>query len=107
MDDLENLSFPVSAWSDGGNGYGFRLSNKSRDKFFSKEWKYVLLQLPDEEEPIKITLSHSFWKKCSELRSVEIRKWLFYNMLCPWKKGNPPKFLLVKRIEYFFQLRKP
>jgi hypothetical protein len=105
MDDLENVGFPVSAWNDSVNGYGLRMSIRSREKYFSKKWNFVLLQLPAEEIPIKITLSASFWNKCCELRSVEIRHWLFDNKFVPWEKGNPPKFLLVNRKDNYFQLK--
>jgi hypothetical protein len=37
-----------------------------------------------------VTVSPSFWRHCSELRSAEIGRWLHRNGLAPWPPGRPP-----------------
>lgn len=101
---MDEILIPVTAWNDSGNGYGLRLSPVLRDRYFSKEWSYIFLQLEKNKEPVKIKLSPCFWNKCSELRSIEIRKWLFENQLAPWQKSNPPIFELMKGESNFFTL---
>lgn len=101
---MDNVRIPVTAWNDGGNGYGLRLSPHLRDIFFSKKWNFIILHIDESNEMIKINLSDCFWHKCSELRSKDIRKWLFENKLAPWKKYEPPNFYLTKIKENNFQL---
>lgn len=95
----------VITWRGGNNGYGIRLRTIDRDQIFSREWSAVLLQLEGEQEPIRIRISKGFWNKCSELRSVKIRDWLFKKQLVPWVKNHPPRFLLLKVGEANFLLK--
>lgn len=97
----------VTAWNNGGTGYGIKVEVNDRDSFFRKEWKSVTLEFEDSAVQVKINLSESFWRKCRELRKKEIRDWLQLHGLAPWDRGNPPplwleplggqNFLLCKR----------
>jgi hypothetical protein len=53
-----------------------------------------VIQLPGQE-PATVTLSQSFWRNCSELRSADIGRWLLRQGLAPWPRGKPPTFELV------------
>ncbi len=103
----------VTAWNSGkqlesGAGYGLKLSVDDRDKYFSKEWSTVFVELPNSEVSIEINIAKpSFWNNtCRELISQEIGIWLRSEDLAPWTKGKPPKFELTPngdkkfRVEY-------
>ena len=85
----------VSGWNNGspnnetGSGYGIRIPKKSRDKYFERGWKYVVIEF-DDGSSTTVKISPSFWRSCPELRSSKIGKWMLKNGLAPWSKGNPP-----------------
>ena len=85
----------ATAWNNGrhhtsGAGYGLRISEEDRDRFFDRSWGHVVFDLGGEAQA-NVPLSESFWRSCSELRSAEI---LRICGLAPWPKGNPPVFAL-------------
>ena len=62
-----------------GAGYGIRIARTDRDKYFDKEWEYIILDLEGESKPIRVnTNKASFWKKCTELVSKNIGIWLWH-----------------------------
>ncbi len=70
----------ATAWSNGSPtsseaGYGLRISAVDRDRFFDRAWTEIVLDLPDQSST-SIPLSDSFWKRCSELRSAAVGRWL-------------------------------
>ncbi len=88
----------VTGWysrpHNNGAGYGIRVTHKDRDIHFQKEWSSVIIEIEKEDE-IDVNLSKSFWRKCSELRSAQIGRWLFIHNLAPWVKYNPPRLKLM------------
>ena len=106
---LRVTSLIVSGWNNSspnnrtGAGYGIRISKKDRDKYFRREWDFVEIEL-ENSEVVRINLSNSFWKKCVELRSSKIGKWMLERSYAPWPKDNPPKFELVQVSERRFKL---
>jgi len=51
--------------------------------------------MPNGGTPVKVNVAKaSFWKKCPELISREIGKWLLANGFAPRPKGHPPSFTL-------------
>ena len=52
------------------------------------------------------SISRSFWRNCSELRSSKIGKWMLKNGYAPWSKGNPPEFELIPLSGNRFKLLK-
>jgi hypothetical protein len=103
-------SIRVTAWSNGhplptGAGYGVRLSDRDRDKYFDPGWDEVIIDL-DQGEKVPVSLSHSFWRSCSELRSAAIGRWLLRNGLAPWSRRSPPTMLLSKVEGNWFNLRR-
>jgi len=86
-------------WNNGshllsGSGYGLKMTESDRDANFNVNWDSVNVHLPGPERPevIEVTITPSFWKKCSELRNQKIGKWLIRNGYAPWPKGKPPGF---------------
>lgn len=89
----------VSGWRIGnpniktGTGYGIRLNSNDRDKYFKKEWDSVTIELV-KGRVVKVNLSGSFWRDCTELRSKQIGKWMIENRVAPWTKSKPPRLTL-------------
>lgn len=88
----------VTAWNNGryhssGVGYGFKVDSANRDRYFSKEWKRVFLELEGEVEAVVVNVDKlSFWgSTCRELINKRIGEWLIKNGKAPWTKGYPPK----------------
>lgn len=98
---VKRLNMIVTAWNNGsfhssGAGYGLKISTSDRDRFFKREWKFVLLELEGQTSAIRINVDKgSFWNEtCRELISADIGKWLLQRGLAPWSKGNPPKLVM-------------
>jgi hypothetical protein len=96
---MARREFEVVAWSNGGTGYGLKMSALDRDAYLKREWGEVDLYLPGRDRPTKVNIDKdSLWNKsCRELISKEIGSWLIDNGTAPWPKGSPPKFKLVWR----------
>lgn len=92
----------AKAWNNGehhasGAGYGIKLSPEDRDRVFMREWTTVQLEVPGQGTT-HVTLSDSFWHRCSELRSAAVGRWLRANGMAPWPQGQPPN-LLIEQLE--------
>lgn len=100
----------VTAWNNGqhhtgGTGYGLKLSVTDRDRYFKREWRTVLVELPDSKVVEANVDKKSFWgPNCRELISKEFGAWLRREGLAPWKSGQPPKLQLTPVGEGRFQL---
>ena len=100
----------ITGWNNGspnnqtGAGYGIRVSKRDRDLYFRREWKEVEIEI--ENEIVVVSISRSFWRNCSELRSSKIGKWMLKNGYAPWSKGNAPKFELIPLSGNRFKLLK-
>jgi hypothetical protein len=89
----------ATAWHNGGPsadaaGYGIKFRETDRDRHFKREWNHVLLELEGGDPPT-VTLSPSFWRTWSELRSVEIGRWLLDRRAAPWERGSPPTMVVT------------
>lgn len=92
----------AKAWNNGrhhpsGAGYGVKLSAGDRDRWFQKDWAAIRIQVPGEGTT-EVPLSESFWRRCSELRSAAIGRWLRGSGMAPWPKGEPPA-LTIEHVE--------
>ena len=99
----------AKAWSNGahhstGAGYGLKVSVQDRDRYFRPEWDVVLLEIPGEGTT-SVTLSASFWRTCSELRSAAIGRWLLSAGRAPWPRGAPPDLELTPVTDNHFIVR--
>jgi hypothetical protein len=83
----------ATAWSNGATGYGLEIRASDRDRFFDRNWRNVVLELSGQG-PAVVAVSPSFWRRCSELRSAEIGRWLQLNGLAPWPRGRRPKVIM-------------
>ncbi len=95
----------VSAWHDGGGGYGLRVPEGEVSLFFRPEWESVTLHLPGEPDPVAIPLTSSFWSSAPELRSARIRRFFERHGVIPWQKSRPPHFELEPLGDGVFRLR--
>jgi hypothetical protein len=99
----------VTGWNDGspnnttGSGYGVRLRREDRDKHFHLDWSSVSVEL-EGTRAITVSLTPSFWRRCTELRNLAIGKWLLDHGLAPWPKGKPPKMRLEQVGDRRFRL---
>jgi len=84
----------VSAWHDGGGGFGLRVQEDNVSLYFRPEWTEVTLHLPGQSSPVRVPLTASFWTSSPELRSPRIRTFFERNGLIPWEKNRPPHFEL-------------
>jgi len=85
-------------WHNGGpptepSGYGLKVTPAERDRAFDKTWDEVVVDLDGGEE-MRVALTPSFWRRCSELRSAEIGRWLLGQGAAPWPKSSPPGIAL-------------
>lgn len=102
----------VTAWNNGkhnksGAGYGLKLEASDRDKYFSKDWAFIILELDKNPQSINVNINKpSFWgPNCRELIKKEIGIWLQSNGLAPWPKGKPPKLSLVNISTNIFHVK--
>ncbi len=77
------------AWHKSGAGYGIRIDKEDRAHFFRETWPDVRVELPSGVAT-KVRISKSFWKKCPELRSQDVGRWMIEVGLARWKNGTPP-----------------
>lgn len=80
-----------------GAGYGIKSSAEDRDRVFMREWTTAQLEVPGQGIS-PVALSESFWRRCSELLSATVGRWLRETGMAPWRKGHPPT-LVVEQIE--------
>jgi hypothetical protein len=70
-------------------GSGLRITAKDRDRYFDRTWEDEVVEF-DGAEPATVSLSPSFWRSCSELRSAGVGRWLLDLDAAPWAQGHPP-----------------
>ncbi|MDR2553386.1 MAG: hypothetical protein LBD31_09520 [Treponema sp.] len=92
----------VTAWSNGGGGYGIRAGKHNRDAFFNPSWKRIEVEIDGVLHTFKLT--PGFWNDCPEFRGSVIKEWLQRNHAVSWVKGKPPKFNLEAAGERRFHL---
>ena len=98
------ICYDVKIWKNGnendsGAGYGIRISIKNFDEL--QAWKLIIVG----KNSITRT-TENFTKKCPEIRSVIIGKFLLDNGLSDWPYGKPFKLKLFKIGENKFELKK-
>ncbi len=87
-----------SAHHKSGAGYGLKVDSADRDRYFSKDWRNVVIELSDGTEAIVNIDKESFWDRtCRELISKDIGRWLRSQGLASWPPGQPPKLSLETR----------
>jgi hypothetical protein len=98
----------VTAWNNGGAGYGVRISMSDRSRYFQRQWKSVFVRIGDQSHAVEINIDKkSFWRAvCGELINKEIGLWFRQHNLAPWPKGNPPKLKLSHEHDNHFHLNK-
>jgi len=95
-----------TAWKNGkhnspGVAYGLTVPAQDRDRYFSRSWRTIILELPTTAGAIQVEINiakGSFWGGCRELIDKEIGEWLIQRGLVPWPKGRPPRFNVIQRL---------
>lgn len=70
------------------------MTQLERDRNFDKSWDDVLIEL-DNGVTARVNVSDSFWRRCPELRSADIGRWLLSSGVAPWLRGSPPGVVLT------------
>ena len=83
-----------------------RIDIEDRNRYFNRDWDYIIIELEGETNQINVNLSPSFWRRCKELRSAGIGRWLIKNGLAPWPRYNPPELRLEHIEDNCFKLIK-
>ena len=86
----------VTAWNNGGQTFGIRVGMTQRDRFFSRDWEEILIEMDGESHSFGIT--PGFWNQCPEIRDRGhplIREWLARYRSLEWLRGHPPEMELV------------
>lgn len=96
--------FRASAWK--GGTYGIRVPPGERDRYFDPSWTMVKLELVADggTTMVRVPLSASFWRTCSEVRHQAIGRWLRDQGLAPWPKGHPPALLVEATSDAAFRV---
>jgi hypothetical protein len=107
----EDESLIWTAWKNGKHsraaGYGFRLSIGDRDQHFDAKWKTITIDLPHGDGFISVTVKvdgQAFWNRCCELRSVDIRQWMYRQRYAPWPDRLPPRFEVERLKDQHFKV---
>lgn len=84
----------ATGWHNGGpsqtpGSYGIKFTADDRDRHFDPAWESVVLEM-DGFGATVIGLTESFWRKCSELRTADVGRWLLDAGAAPWTRGSPP-----------------
>ena len=45
----------VTAWNNGGTGYGIRVAPDDRDRYFSRLWRNLRIQIADNPPRFRLT----------------------------------------------------
>ena len=100
----------VTAWNNGGLGYGIKIGNSDRSTYFSKKWKHVRVKIPRNPEAA-FPLTACFWGERAEIRGTPFRDWFeqlghVKNGRKKWRRGRPPQFNLTPMGGNRFKLSK-
>src|SRR5665213_1405887 len=92
----------ATGWHNGSEplepaGYGIKFLARDRDACFDPAWTEIVLEV-ESVGPIAIQLTRSSWRRCSEVRSPAIGRWLLTAGAAPWKNGTPPG-VIMRQVE--------
>ncbi|MBP7010025.1 MAG: hypothetical protein KBC66_09515 [Kiritimatiellae bacterium] len=101
----------VTVWNNGahhadGNGYGVKVKEADRQKYFNDNWTEVNLILMGGKAPVVCRTDKTSFsnRSCGELIDKEIGKWLLARRLAPWSSGHPPILFLIPLFNNWFLL---
>lgn len=96
----------MSATREGrGRVLGLRVPEEARSIWFTRQWRWVTIHLPDGGPPVAARITESFWGESPVLRSPRIRGFLERYGLDRWPPGRPPHFQLEPQGSGVFALR--
>jgi len=88
-------------------GMGFGLQQRIETSILIPKWQRIAIDLPQVDGFITVHVhvdNQAFWKRCCELRSAEIRQWLYRQRYAPWLDRRPPKFEIHSIEKWHFRL---
>lgn len=103
-----------TAWNNSGHhatgaGYGFKVDVADRDRYFSRVWHRVIIELPTKSGLVTAEANvakKSFWgPQCRELISRAIGRWMLDEGYAPWPESKPPKFEVELSGEQRFRVK--
>jgi hypothetical protein len=93
------------AYHSSGAGYGIKIRQVDRDKYFDRNWNNVVLELGNKKTLVSVNINKSsFWSDCRELINKEIGIWLIHYGKGTWKKGKPPKVEIEQIVDNKFSI---
>ena len=95
----------VTAWNDGGEGYGIRVGEANRDRWFERGWTAIEVEIGGARHQFR--LAASFWGEAPEFRGRQIGDWLRLQGLAYWPVGSPPALELTPLGDNRFRLAPP
>lgn len=99
----------ATGWHNGSRredpaGYGLKFVARDRDRHFDPNWSEVVVTLENGPE-VRLQLSPSFWRTCSEIRSAEVGRWLLEQGAAPWPASSPLGIVVTPEGENRFSAR--
>jgi hypothetical protein len=99
-----------TVWNNGayhstGSGYGIKIKQTDRDRYFDKGWNNIILELGDKKILVSVNINKSsFWSNCRELINKEIGIWLISYGKGKWENGKPPKVKIEQVLDNRFSV---
>jgi hypothetical protein len=96
------MTFIATTWNNShyhasGAGYGMKISQDNRDRFFNRDWQTAILHLNGYDHPVEVNVAKlSFWNRtCGELISQHIGIWLQRNNSARWPRRQPHRLRMI------------
>ena len=95
----------VTAWNNGahhknGAGYGLKVDALDRNRYFSRSWQTIILELPGQTDLVEINVAKasSWGNTCRELISREIGNGYWIMNTLHGSEDNLPNFILIRSV---------
>lgn len=95
----------ASAWTNGRNTYGIRVSKHQRDLHFDMSQSTVDVEVDGIVHTFRLT--RSFWENCPEIRDAGkpiLQRWLNNQGLLGWPPYSPSRVKLISLAVNRFRL---
>jgi hypothetical protein len=76
------------------SSFGVWIGRQNRERYFSKDWSKVAVELPSGVV-LDVAVLPGFWNHCPELRDDGFRDWFASQGALKWSHRCPPKYDFV------------